>query len=48
MSRIILNLINEALELREDYELSKIADEALERNKDNLIFHVMKFRKNAI
>lgn len=33
VSRVILDLIEEALELREDMELSKLADEALERNK---------------
>lgn len=34
ISRTIMELMQEAMELREDYELSKIADEAWERNKD--------------
>lgn len=34
VSKLILHLIEEALELLEDMELSRIADEAWERNKD--------------
>lgn len=34
VSKLIMDLIEEAIDLREDYELSKIADEAYERNKD--------------
>ena len=34
ISKVIMALIEEAIDLREDFELSKIADEAWKRNKD--------------
>jgi len=34
ISGLIMDLIEEAIDLREDYALSKIADESYERNKD--------------